>query len=143
MPAPSASGKSATRVSAREHDEAAGESEGEGEEARGATRLRERDEVGEGDEEQRDQRDGEDGERAAEDVRGPAPAQGEAGERDREQRRDGDRAAPSEHVRREPVALVRDDVELPLVALEGSLELLVGRAACEAVARTTGVSQAR
>ena len=96
-----------------QHGEAAGERERERQEAGGAARLRERDEVGEGDEER--------AARASPRATASEPPstyaaqrlpQREAGERDEEERRDGDRTGAAEHLGREPVARVREDVEL-------------------------------
>ena len=107
-----------------EHDEAAGESERERPEARRTPGLRDRRELGEGDEERgREHHDG-DGEEAAEHVGGPAASQRQGCERDEDKRGDGDRPGPPEHLGREPVARVREDVELAVVLLEGSLHLV-------------------
>ena len=78
MPAPSASGRSNGPTSLRQHAEATGEREREGKKPGRSARLRDRDEVGERREEERQQHHGEDGERPADDVRRPAAARREA-----------------------------------------------------------------
>ena len=107
-----------------EHGEAARERERERPEAGRAARLRDRDEVGEEDEERRHEHHRRDGEEAAEDVRRPAAPEREPGERDEEERRDRDRAGPAEDLGRQPVARVREDVELAGVLPERPLELV-------------------
>ena len=107
-----------------EHGEATREGERERPEAGCTARLRDRDEVGEEDEERRHEQHRRDGERAAEHVRRPAAPQREPGERDEEERRHRDRAGPAEDLGREPVARVREDVELAGVLPERPLELV-------------------
>ena len=74
-----------------------------------------RDDVREGDEQERHERDERHGERAAHDERRPAPARGEAGQRDEQQRRDGNQPGAREHVRHHAEAVRRANVELALV----------------------------
>ncbi len=107
-----------------EHSHASGEREREREEPGCPPRLRDRDEVGEGGEEERHQHHREHRERPTDDVRSPAAARGEAGHRDEEQRRDRDGAGAREDLGGEVVRRRRVDDELPLVLLEGALELI-------------------
>ena len=103
---------------AREHAEAPGERERERQEARGPPRLRDRDEVGKRREEQRHEHHGEDGQRPAGDVGGPSPPGGEGREREEQDSGHRNRPAPREHVRRQAVARVGADVQLPGIVLE-------------------------
>ena len=112
----------------REHRETARERECQRPEARGAARLRDRDEVGERDEQERHEHHRGHCEEATEHVRRPAPPQSEPGERHEEERSGRDRACPSEDLRRQAVARIREDVELTRVLLESPLQLaLAGR----------------
>ncbi len=110
-----------------QHDEAAGERERQRPEAGGAARLRDRGQVGEGHEELRHEHHRGDGEEAAEHVGRPAPPQREAGERDEQERRHRDRTGAAEHLGGQPVARVREDVELSRVLPERALQLLAAR----------------
>ena len=100
--------------------------EAEGDEPGRPPHLRDRDGVGETGEERRHEHQYEDGEEAAEHEGRPASLGGEYGERNREEGGDRDGAGAREDLRGEPVASVREDVELPLVVAERPLHLCGG-----------------
>ena len=135
MPAPRPIGRAADRGQPGEHGCAAGEGEAERDEAGRAPRLRDRDGVGEAGEELGKQHQRQHEHEPAEHERGPAAPGREHGERHGEQRRDGERAAPAEHLRREPVAPVGEDVELALVVLERAVHLVRRRVDRRGLAR--------
>ena len=91
-------------------------------------RLRDRDEVGERWEEERQQHHGEDRERPSHDVRRPPTPRRKPGQRNEEQRRDRDGTGSGEHLGREVVRGVGVDDELAPVLLECAPKLVrVGR----------------
>ena len=106
-----------------ENGRSAGDGERERHEPGGTTGLRDRDGVGEVREQRRPEHQHEHGEEAADHERTPAAPGGERRERHGEEREDGDRAGPPEHLGRQPVRPVGEDVELALVVLQRALEL--------------------